>query len=68
MLDWWADIDGEIMGCLRDHGAMSLLEIGQRLGISEGEASAFVAMLVREGKLRVCRVELAPAADRGAPG
>ncbi|MBI2525780.1 MAG: winged helix-turn-helix domain-containing protein [Candidatus Rokubacteria bacterium] len=68
MIDWWTAIDGEILGCLENHGAMSLQELGRRLGISEGEANAFVSMLVREGKLRIRQVELVPAADPGAPG
>lgn len=67
MLDWWAEIDGEVLRCLADHGAMSPVELGRRLGISEGEASAFVSMLVREGKLRIRQVELAAVSPPGAP-
>ncbi len=33
-------------------------ELGCALGISEGEATAFLSMLAREGKVRICQVEL----------
>ena len=44
---------------------MSPLDLGHRLGISEGEASAFLTMLVREGKLRIREVELAVVSRPG---
>ncbi len=61
MDDWWAEVDGAILESLAIHGAMSPGDLARRLGISEGEATAFLAMLVREGKVRMCMVELAAA-------
>ncbi|HET7876932.1 MAG TPA: hypothetical protein VFN71_15520 [Methylomirabilota bacterium] len=57
--DWWGAVDGEILECLKGHGMMTLEELCGELGISEGEAVTFLAMLAREGKVRICQVELA---------
>ncbi len=57
--DWWGAVDGEILECLGERGALSLDELCKELGLSEGEATAFVAMLAREGRVRICQVELA---------
>lgn len=56
--DWWAAIDGEILSCLQRHGPMTPADLSQSVGISEGEAVALLAMLAREGKVRICQVEL----------
>ena len=57
--DWWGAIDGEILHCLAAHGTMTLGDVCEALGVSEGEATSFLAMLAREGKVRICQVELA---------
>ena len=57
--DWWGATDGEILECLRERGAMTLSELCEELGFSEGAATAFLAMLAREGRVRICQVELA---------
>ncbi len=54
---FWNEMDDRILGCLRDAGAMSPVELGQRVGLSEGEAIAFLATLVREGRVRMRLVE-----------
>ncbi len=58
MIDWWGETDNAILDCLRHEGAMSPGELGRQLAISEGEATAFLAMLAREGKVRLRLVEL----------
>ena len=55
---WW-EVDREILECLADHRAMSVMEIADRLRLSEGEATSLLAMLAREGKVRICQVMLA---------
>ena len=55
---WWDDIDGEILDCLRAHGCTTVNELSQELGLSEGAATAFLAMLAREGRVRILQVEL----------
>jgi len=56
--NWWGDIDGEILDCLKEHGSATVKEISEELGLSEGAATAFLAMLAREGRVRIVRVEL----------
>jgi len=56
--NWWDDIDDEILDCLREHGPATVKEISEELGVSEGAATAFLAMLAREGRVRIVQVEL----------
>lgn len=58
MDDWWTEIDNDILACLAGEGALAPAEIGFRLGISEGATTSLLSMLVREGKVRICLVEL----------
>ena len=55
-------MDREVLGCLARNGAMSPAEIACELGMSEGEATALVAGLAREGRVRIAEVELAECA------
>jgi DNA-binding Lrp family transcriptional regulator len=63
MDNWWAETDEAILEALASAGTMTPAEVARRAGISEGEATAFLAMLVREGKVTMCAVAL-----RGAAG
>lgn len=56
--DWWA-IDREILDCLARHQPMTLTELSRQLHLSEGEATAMLAALAREGRVRICQVSLA---------
>lgn len=68
MVDWWSEIEHAIVECLNRDGAMSPRELGRQVGISEGEATLFLCMLAREGKVRICAVECmsAPGGARDA--
>ena len=66
MIDWWKETDTAILECLRRHGAMSPAALGRHLGMSEGEATAFLAMLVREGKVSIRLVELTTVSQEAA--
>jgi predicted ArsR family transcriptional regulator len=57
--DWWGATDEEILSYLRERGAVTLGELCEELGFSEGAATAFLAMLAREGRVRIRQVELA---------
>ncbi|MBI4269220.1 MAG: hypothetical protein HY615_02720 [Candidatus Rokubacteria bacterium] len=59
MDDWWADLEGDVLACLRATGATPPAEVGRRLGVSESAAASLLAMLAREGKVRIALVELA---------
>ena len=60
MIDWWKETDDAIIECLRASGPMSPEEIARRTGCSVGDVSAFLAMLVREERVRIRLVELTP--------
>lgn len=66
MSDWWAEIDGAILGCLAGGARLSPAEIGRRVGMSEDAATSCLAMLAREGKVRISLVEV-PRAARVEP-
>ncbi len=55
--NWWNEMDSAILECLRDGGPMSPAELGRRVGMSEGEATTFLATLIREGRVRMQLVE-----------
>jgi predicted transcriptional regulator len=56
--NWWSAIDGEILDRLREHGSATVKELCEALGLSEGATTAFLAMLAREGRVRILQVEL----------
>jgi len=53
----WREIDEAVLQCLAV-GDATPAEIGQHLGISEAGASSILAMLVTEGRVRICRATL----------
>ena len=66
MVDWWSETEHAIVECLGSNGPMSPEDLAQRVGISEGEATAFLCMLAREKKVLIRLVGLkdAPAEPR----
>ena len=58
MIDWWSETDDAIVECLRASGPMSPEDLARRVGLSIGETGAFLAMLMREERVRVRIVEL----------
>jgi hypothetical protein len=57
-LNCWDATDEEIIDCLRMHGPMKLGALCDELRISAGEASALLAMLTCDGRVRIREVEL----------
>ncbi len=51
--NFWTELDNTILECLRNGGPMSPAEVGRRTGISEGEATAFLTVLIGEGTVRL---------------
>lgn len=66
--NWWTEIDDDILGCLAVGGALAPAEIGLRLGISEKATASLLSMLVGEGKVRICLVELQEAGNTPRSG
>jgi DNA-binding Lrp family transcriptional regulator len=61
MHDWWSDLERDVLDCVKPDGTTRIDELSRRLNLSEDAATSLVAMLAREGKLRISAVE---AADR----
>jgi hypothetical protein len=58
MIDWWSETDDAIVEWLRTVGPMSPEDLARRIGLSVGETNAFLAMLMREERVRIRMVEL----------
>ena len=57
--DWWADVEQDFLACLDGDRVTSVATIARRLAISEEAAGSLVAILAREGKVRISAVEAA---------
>jgi predicted ArsR family transcriptional regulator len=66
MVDWWSETEHAIVECLGRDGSMSPDQLAQRLGISQGETTAFLCMLAREKKVLIHLVGL-PDMPSGRP-
>ena len=53
MIDWWSETEHAIVARLGSDGPMSPEDLAQRVGISEGETTAFLCMLAREKKVMI---------------
>jgi hypothetical protein len=58
MVDWWSETEHAIVECLGSNGPMSPEDLAHRVGISEGETTAFLCMLAREKKVLIRLVGL----------
>jgi hypothetical protein len=67
MVDWWSETEHAIVECLGSAGPMSPEGLAQSLGISEGEATAFLCMLAREKKIVIHLVGLKDEAAGRSP-
>ena len=61
---WWGETDAEILRLVGRKSPIAPAEIAREMGISEGEATAALCMLAREGKLRIRLVEAVPTSKR----
>jgi DNA-binding Lrp family transcriptional regulator len=64
--DWWAGVEQDFLACLEGDGSTSIATIARRLAISEDAASSLVAILAREGKVRIRVVERVRRGDEAA--
>ena len=66
MIDWWSDTECAVVDVLASAGPMSPQDLAQRVGISEGEAIAYLCMLAKEKKVAIQLVGLtSPSPARG---
>lgn len=55
--NWWQDVECDVLGCLNGQGPVSVDALAQRLAMPEPAVASLVAMLARDGKLRIRLVE-----------
>jgi DNA-binding Lrp family transcriptional regulator len=65
MESWWGELENDVLACLQPGNPTSIEAIAQRLSISEGAVTSLVAMLAREGKIRIRVVEPLATIARG---
>src|SRR5262249_44491155 len=58
MIDWWSDTEHAVIDALDSAGPMSPQDLAQRVGISEGEAIAYLCMRAKEKKVAIQLVGL----------
>jgi DNA-binding transcriptional regulator LsrR (DeoR family) len=58
MSDWWSELDEAILGCFTANRPLAPAAIGRKLGMSEAGIVSILAMLAREGRVRITLVEL----------
>jgi len=54
---WWIELERDILKCLEGRGVMPVEEVARHLELSESAAASLLALLAREGKVRICAVE-----------
>ena len=58
----WAELDDAVLTVLaEDGGRMTLEQIAQKLGMSEGAVRSIISMLAEQGRIRIAAVELSCA-------
>jgi hypothetical protein len=57
--DWWSDLEGQVLRCIGGERCVSVPEIAARVGLSEPAVNSLLALLAREGKVRIVSVERA---------
>ena len=63
-IDFWADLDDEIIGCLARHGALTPGELARHVGIPEPAAISLLCLLVQQGRVTIRAVELTAERQR----
>ena len=64
MIDWWSETEHDVVDALASAGPMSPQDLAERIGMSEGEAIAYLCMLARERKVAIQLVGLTPSMNR----
>ena len=57
--EWWTELEAEVLRCLEGRGAVPPVEIANKLGMSEAAAASLLAIMAREGRVKIRSVEAA---------
>jgi hypothetical protein len=57
MDSWWGELERDVLACLHGGEPTSVETIAHRLALSEAAVTSLLAMLARDGKVRIRFVE-----------
>lgn len=57
-MDFWAQLDDEVLGCLARHGTLSPADVAKHLDIPETAAVSLLCLLAQQGRVRIHAVAL----------
>jgi hypothetical protein len=63
---WWTEFEEDVLGCFDGGQAVPPADIAARLGVSEEAAISLLAMLAREGRVKIRLVSR--VSERGEDG
>jgi DNA-binding GntR family transcriptional regulator len=55
-MDWWRELDDEIVNCLVGHESLTPDELSQKVGMSTGAVTSLLGRLAQEGRITILRV------------
>jgi transcription initiation factor IIE alpha subunit len=55
-MDWWSELDDEIVNCLVGHVSLTPDELSQKVGMSTEAVTSLLGRLALEGRITILRV------------
>jgi DNA-binding GntR family transcriptional regulator len=55
-MDWWRELDDEIVNCLVGHESLTPDEVSQKVGMSTEAVTSLLGRLAQEGRITILRV------------
>ena len=55
-MDWWSELDDEIVNCLIGHDSLTPDELSQKVGMSIAAVTSLLGRLAQEGRITIVRV------------
>lgn len=56
IMDWWSELDDEIVNCLADQESLTPGELSQKVGMSTEAVTSLLGRLAQEGRITILRV------------
>ena len=55
-MDWWSELDDEIVNCFVGHDSLTPDELSQKVGMSTAAVTSLLGRLAQEGRITIVRV------------
>jgi hypothetical protein len=62
-MEWWHDLDSQVLACLERHGALSPADVAKHVGVPEPAAVSLLCLLAQEGRITIRLVECRAGAE-----